>query len=85
MRVPHPRFLRVGLGFLFAAPNMIAQWLLFKYVNGEITLLSKPFKTKAQPEKARINYPERQRKTIAVGVIRVKSWLRAPVLSIRQP
>jgi len=47
-----------------------AQWLLFKYVGGEFTLLSKPFKTKEQAEKARLKYPERQRKTIALGVIR---------------
>jgi hypothetical protein len=51
-------------------PKIIEQWLLFKYVQGEFTLLSKPFRTKEQSEKARLKYPERERKTIGVGVIR---------------
>jgi hypothetical protein len=46
------------------------QWLLFKYVGGELTPLSKPFNTKKQAEKARLQYPERERKTIGLGVIR---------------
>ena len=49
------------------------QWLLFKYVGGELTPLSKPFKTKKQAEKARGKYPERLPKGIGVGVIRTKS------------
>ena len=49
----------------------IEQWLLFKYINGEFTPLSKPFKTKEQAAKARLKYPERQRKTIGLGVIRL--------------
>ena len=52
-------------------PKIIEQWLLFKYVGGEFTPLSKPFKTKEQAEKARLKYPERQRKTIGLGVIRL--------------
>jgi hypothetical protein len=52
-------------------PQTIVQWLLFKYVGGEFTLLSKPFKTKEQAERARSKYPERERKTIGVGVIRL--------------
>jgi hypothetical protein len=51
----------------------IEQWLLFKYIDGVFTPLSKPFKTKQLAEKARLKYPERQRKTIGLGVIRVKS------------
>jgi hypothetical protein len=47
------------------------QWLLFKYVGGEFTPLSKPFKTKQQAEKARSKYSERERRTIGVGVIRL--------------
>ena len=43
-----------------------------EYVDGKFTPLSKPFKTKLQAEKARRKCPERQRKTIAVGVIRTK-------------
>jgi len=54
-------------------PKTIEQWLLFKYVGLEFTPLSKPFKTKDQAEKARMKYPEPERKTIGLGVIRVKS------------
>jgi len=54
-------------------PRTIEQWLLFQYVDGEFTPLSKPFKTKKLAEKARLKYPERQRKTIGLGVIRIKS------------
>jgi hypothetical protein len=53
-------------------PKIIEQWLLFKYVNGEFTPLSKPFKTKTAAEKARLKLPERERKSVAVGVIRIK-------------
>lgn len=49
----------------------IEQWLLFKYIGGEFTPLSKPFKTKEQAEKARLKYPERERRTIGLGVIRL--------------
>jgi hypothetical protein len=48
------------------------QWFLFEYVGREFTPLSKPFKTKEQAEKAREKYPERLRKTIGLGVIRIK-------------
>ena len=50
--------------------KIVEQWLLFKYLDGEFTPLSKPFKTKEQAEKARMKYPERERKTIGIGVIR---------------
>jgi hypothetical protein len=56
-------------------PKTIEQWLLFKYVGLEFTLLSKPFKTREQAEKAHERYPERQRKTIGLGVIRIASLL----------
>jgi hypothetical protein len=49
------------------------QWLLFKYVDGDFTPLSKPLKTKQLAEKARSKYPERGRKGIGVGVVRIKS------------
>ena len=52
--------------------KVIEQWLLFKYVSGQFTPLSKPFKTKAQAEKARMKYPERERGAIGVGVIRIE-------------
>jgi hypothetical protein len=53
-------------------PKTIEQWPLFKY-GTEFTPLSNPFNAKQQAEKARRKYPERQRKTIAIGVIRIKS------------
>ncbi len=53
-------------------PKIIEQWLLFKYVDGQLTLLSKPFKTKEQAEWARLRLPERERREVAVGVIRTK-------------
>jgi hypothetical protein len=52
--------------------KIIEQWLLFKYVDGQFTPLSKPFKTKAKAEKARLKLPERERRGVAVGVIRLK-------------
>ncbi len=54
--------------------KIIEQWLLYKYVNGEFTPLSKPFKTKAQAEKARLKLPERQRRRVGVGVVRREGW-----------
>jgi hypothetical protein len=47
-------------------------WLLFKYIEGEFTPLSKPFKTKAAAEKARLKLPERERRKVAVGAIKTK-------------
>jgi hypothetical protein len=38
----------------------------------EFTQLSKPFKTNDQAEKARLKLPERERREIAVGVIRIE-------------
>jgi hypothetical protein len=52
--------------------KIIEQWLLYKYVGLEFTPLSKPFKTKREAEKARLKLPERERRTVAVGVIRLK-------------
>jgi hypothetical protein len=51
----------------------IEQWLLFKYVGREIKFLSKPFKTTQLAEKARSKFPEQERKTIRVGVVRIKA------------
>lgn len=53
-------------------PKITERWLLFKYIDGELVPLSKPLKTKEQAEKARLNYPERERKAIGIGVIRTK-------------
>jgi hypothetical protein len=52
-------------------PKIVEQWLLFKYIDGRFTPLSKPLKTRKQAEKARARYPERERKTIGIGVIRL--------------
>jgi hypothetical protein len=52
-------------------PKIIEQWLLFKYIDGEFTPLSKPFKTRQQAETARLKYPEPERRTIGVGVVRL--------------
>jgi len=54
-------------------PRTNEQWLLFKYLGGEFTPLSKPYKTKMQAEKARAKYPEKERKKIGMGVIRGSS------------
>jgi hypothetical protein len=51
----------------------VERWLLFEYVALEFTPLSKPFKTKEQAEKTREKYPERLRKRIGLGVIRIKT------------
>jgi len=58
--------------YKFQMPKIIEQWLLFKYIDGEFTPLSKPFKTKAAAEKARSKLPERERRSVAVGVIRIE-------------
>jgi hypothetical protein len=52
--------------------KIIEQWLLFIYVEGQFTPLSKPFKTKAAAEKARLKLPERERRSVGVGVVRIK-------------
>jgi len=53
-------------------PKIIEQWLFFTYVQSEFTQLSKPFKTKAAAEKERLKLPERERRSVAVGVIRLR-------------
>jgi hypothetical protein len=53
-------------------PKIILNWPLFRYVDGQFTPLSKPFKTKDQAEKARSKLPEQERRSVAVGVIQIK-------------
>jgi hypothetical protein len=68
------RFSRVPSAcYKFEMPKIIEQWLLFKYVDGEFTPLSRHLKTKQLAEKAGSKYPERERKTIGVGMVRIKS------------
>jgi hypothetical protein len=52
-------------------PKIVERRLLFKYLGRECTPLSKPFTTKEQAEKARLKYPERERRAIWIGVIRI--------------
>jgi hypothetical protein len=57
-------------------PKIIERWLLFNYVGSEFTLLSRPFKTKDQAEKARLKFSEWERREVAVGVIRIKKLIK---------
>jgi hypothetical protein len=59
--------------YKFEMVKTIEQWLLFEYAGREITFLSKPFKTPRLAEKTRSKYPERERKSIGVGVVRIKA------------
>ena len=47
------------------------RWFLFEYQGLELVILSKPFKTKKLAEKARLKYPDRERRKIGIGVVRV--------------
>jgi hypothetical protein len=47
------------------------RWQLYEYKRLELAILSKPFKTKEQADKERLKYPERERKGIGVGVVRM--------------
>jgi hypothetical protein len=53
-------------------PKMIEKWFLFEYIGLQLTPLSKPFKKKVFAEKERMKYPERERKRMGLGVVRVK-------------
>jgi hypothetical protein len=50
----------------------IEKWLLYKLIDDQFTPLSRPFKTRAAAEKARLRYPEGERGAIGVGVIKIK-------------
>jgi hypothetical protein len=63
---------RRRLCYKLPMPKIVERWLLFKYIGGEFTPLSKPLKKKELAEKARQKYPERERKAIGVGVIRTR-------------
>jgi hypothetical protein len=56
----------------FHMSKMVEQWLLFKYINGEFTPMSKPLKKNEQAEKARLKYPTHERIRIWIGVTRIK-------------
>ena len=44
------------------------EWFLFDYKDGVPDVVSKPFKTKADAEKAREKYPAKERGRIGVGI-----------------
>jgi len=46
------------------------RWVLFEYKGLELVVLSKVFKTKKLAEKARLKYPDRERRKIGIGVVR---------------
>jgi hypothetical protein len=48
------------------------RWPLFEYQGLELVILSKPFKTKKLAEKARLKYPNRERRKVGIGVVRLK-------------
>jgi hypothetical protein len=52
-------------------PKTLDQWILFEYVEGQLTPLSKPFKSKKLAEKEHEKYPEHERRKIGLGLIRV--------------
>jgi hypothetical protein len=52
-------------------PKTVEQWILFEYVKGQLTALSKPFKSKKLAEKERKKYSERERRKIGLGLIKV--------------
>jgi len=47
------------------------RWLLFEYQGLDLVVLSKPFKTKALAEKARLKYPDSVARKIGIGVVRL--------------
>ena len=51
--------------------KIIERWLLFRFEHGEFMPLSKPFKTKELAENERLKYPDRERRKIGIGVVRV--------------
>ena len=51
--------------------KIVEQWFLFEYIDGHLTPLSKPFKSKKLAEKARLKFSERERKSIGLGLVRV--------------
>jgi hypothetical protein len=50
--------------------KITTQWQLFTYKGTQCIPLSKLFKTREEAESARLKYSERERKSIAIGVVR---------------
>ena len=51
--------------------NFRYEWFLFNYKHGVPDVMSKPFKAKADAEKAREQYPVKEQGGIGVGVRRI--------------
>ena len=54
-------------------PKTTEQWLLYRYVGLEFIQLSRPFKTRKDAEKALAKYPDKERRSIGVGLIKRSS------------
>jgi hypothetical protein len=52
----------------FRMANFRYEWFLFNYKDGVPDVMSKPFKAKADAEKAREKYPAKERGGIGVGI-----------------
>jgi hypothetical protein len=50
----------------------IERWLLYKYVGGVLTPLSKPFKTRQAAARARAKLPPKDQRSTAIGLLRSK-------------
>jgi hypothetical protein len=60
-----------GYAIRFRMAKIVEQWFLFEYIEGQLTPLSKPLKSRKLAEKEREKFPEQARKKIGVGVVRV--------------
>jgi hypothetical protein len=47
--------------------NPFQRWFLYEYKNGELVILSKPFRAKRLAEREREKYPAREQKRIGIG------------------
>jgi hypothetical protein len=46
------------------------RWVLFEYEERQPVILSKPFKTKKEAEKARLKLPPKRARKVGIGVLR---------------
>jgi len=44
-----------------------ARWFLYEYEHGKLVILSKPFKTKKEAEKARQQHFAREKRKVGIG------------------
>lgn len=52
-------------------PKIKQEWVLYEYKNrDELVILSKPFKSRSEAEKARQKLPQRERGRVGIGTIR---------------